>query len=41
MTGDLNSGMDGRQVDVMVEVAVPTGTPTGSYTTTYGVSTNP
>ena len=41
ITGDLNSGMDGRQVDVMVEVAVPTGTPTGSYTTTYGVSTNP
>jgi len=37
MTGDLNSGMDGRQVEVTVEVAVPAGTPNGSYTTNYGV----
>lgn len=37
MTGDLNLGMIGRQVEVTVEVAIPNGTPVGAYTTNYGV----
>ncbi|MEX2341194.1 MAG: hypothetical protein WD605_02635, partial [Candidatus Paceibacterota bacterium] len=41
MTTDLNPGMDGIQVQVLVEVAVPTGTPSGTYSTSYGVRSNP
>ncbi|MDO8530451.1 MAG: hypothetical protein Q7S10_03560 [bacterium] len=41
MTGDLNAGLSGRQVEVTVEVKIPVGTPSGSYTTTYGVTTTP
>lgn len=41
MTGDLDLGMAGRQVEITVEVAVPNGTPNGSYTTNYGVQSNP
>lgn len=40
MTGDLDSEMAGRQVEITVEVAVPSGTPNGSYTTSYGVRSN-
>jgi hypothetical protein len=41
MTSDLNSSLDGRQVEITVDVAVPAGTPVGAYTTTYGVQSNP
>ncbi len=37
LTGDLDSGTPGRQVDVTVEVAVPSNSVNGSYTTNYGV----
>ncbi len=40
MTGDLEPGTPGRQVDVVVEVAIPVGTEVGSYTTNYGVKTS-
>lgn len=41
MTGDLNAGMAGMQVDVLVEAAVPSDSVNGSYTTSYGVRTLP
>ncbi len=41
MTTDLNSGMAGRQVDVLVEVKIPIGTQNDTYLTTYGVQTLP
>ncbi len=41
MTGDLDLGMPGLQIAVLVEVAVPTNTVNGSYTTSYGVQTLP
>ena len=39
MNADLNSSLDGKQVQVNVEVAVPSNTVNGSYTTSYGVKT--
>ncbi len=41
MTGDLDAGTAGRQVEILVEVKIPVGTANGSYTTTYGVQSNP
>lgn len=41
MTGDLNAGTAGRQVQVVVEVKIPVGSASGSYTTTYGVQSTP
>ncbi len=41
MTSDLNPGLPGRQVDVLVEVKIPAGTANDNYTTTYGVQTLP
>jgi hypothetical protein len=41
MTGDLDAGTAGIQVDVTVEVAVPANTVNGSYTTSYGIQTLP
>ena len=41
MTGDLNSTMAGKQVQVTVEVAIPTSSFNGSYTTQYGIQTQP
>lgn len=41
MTGDLNSSMPGRQVDVLVEVKIPSGTSNDTYMTNYGVRTLP
>jgi hypothetical protein len=37
LTGDLDSGTAGRQIEIKVEMQVPAGTPDGSYTTTYGI----
>jgi hypothetical protein len=41
ITGDLDPGTDGRQIEITVEVAIPSGTPNGAYTTAYGVQSNP
>ena len=41
MTGDLDAGTDGLQVQVVVEVAVPSDTFNGTYSTSYGVRTLP
>lgn len=41
MTSDLDAGLPGLQVEVLVEVAVPSSTVNGSYTTSYGVQTLP
>jgi len=41
MTGDLDAGMPGKQVQVTVEVAVPSTTLNGAYSTSYGVQTLP
>ncbi len=41
MTGDLDAGLAGKQVQIKVEVKIPVGTANGSYTTTYGVQSNP
>jgi len=41
MTGDLDPGTVGRQVDVLVEVRIPTGTANGTYSTNYGLQTMP
>jgi hypothetical protein len=40
LTGDVNTGMPGKQVQVLVEVSIPSGTANGSYTTSYGVRTH-
>jgi hypothetical protein len=40
LTGDLNSALDGMQVQVLVETAIPLNSVNGSYTTSYGVNTN-
>lgn len=40
MTGDLDAGTTGRQVDVVVQTKIPLSTVNGSYTTSYGVQTN-
>jgi hypothetical protein len=39
LTGDMDSAMPGRQVQVLVEAAVPAGTANGTYSTGYGVRT--
>ncbi len=36
ITGDLDSSLPGRQIDVTVEMQVPSGALNGSYTTNYG-----
>ncbi len=41
ITGDLDAGTAGRQVDVLVEVSIPNSTVNGSYTTSYGVRSLP
>lgn len=41
MTGDLDTEVDGLQVQVLVEVAIPSDTYNGTYTTEYGVRTLP
>jgi len=41
MTGDLNPGMPGKQVKVVVQVKMPASTVNGSYTTSYGLQTQP
>ncbi len=40
LTGDADTSMPGRQVEVRVQVKIPFGTPVGSYTTTFGVRTD-
>jgi hypothetical protein len=40
MTGDLDAGTVGRQVDVVVQVKIPVSTANGTYNTSYGVQTN-
>lgn len=39
ITGDLDSGAEGHQVELRVEVRIPEGTDNGSYSTTYGIRT--
>jgi len=39
MVTDLNPGISGRQVEVVVEVSIPVNTAADSYTTAYGVQT--
>lgn len=41
MSGDLDAGMPGKQVEVSVEVAVPSTTVDGSYSTNYMIQTLP
>lgn len=37
ITGDMDTNIPGRQIEVKVEMQVPSGTANGSYTTNYGV----
>lgn len=39
IVNDLNVGMAGKQIKVLVETAVPIGSINGGYTTTYGLKT--
>ena len=36
LTGDADTGVAGRQIDVAIEMKIPTGTQTGSYSTLFG-----
>ncbi|HYE23188.1 MAG TPA: hypothetical protein VEA92_01900 [Candidatus Paceibacterota bacterium] len=39
ITGDLDAGAAGHQIELRVEVRIPEGTDDGSYSTTYGIRT--
>jgi len=41
LTGDLDSGSAGRQIQIKVEARVPVGSEGGSYSTSYGIQSNP
>src|SRR3989344_2959394 len=40
LTGDLESTVPGRQVEILIEAKIPVGSAGGSYSTSYGIETN-